>query len=405
MSETTDTYEPALEELNRNVPLSQKLTAIHRALNRQLPMVDRVSVAVYDPKTDLLKTFLHSSGGIDPLPRHQARLSEVRSLREVVESGQARIVNDLPAHYRGPDEHSRKLAAQGYGSSFTQPMYFNGMLFGFVFFNAYSKHAFHSSQFPLLELYGRLVSLTVTGELAVLHTMLAAIKVARDMTAFRDVETGAHLDRMARYARLIAKALAPRFGFSDEYVEHVFLFAPLHDIGKIAIPDRILFKEKGLTAAEFERMKEHTRKGREMIDSILSEFGLNTLPYVDVLRNITEFHHERLDATGYPKQLRGKEIPIEARIIAVADIFDALTSRRPYKHAWSNEEAFALLRSLEGTKIDADCVAALIAQQDKIEALQAQFKDDETQPMPPAGLVETDEGEADQRAGRGKRAT
>jgi HD-GYP domain-containing protein (c-di-GMP phosphodiesterase class II) len=276
-------------------------------------------------------------------------------------------------------------------------MYFNGALFGFVFFNSYRRQAFSADQFPLLELYGQLVSLTVTNQLAVIHTMLAAVKIARDMTAFRDVETGAHLDRMARYARLIAGELAPRYGFSDEYVEHVFLFAPLHDIGKIATPDRILLKGNALTAQEFQLMKEHARKGREMVDAILAEFGLNTLPYVDVLRNITEFHHERLDASGYPRGLSGDRIPIEARIIAVADIFDALTSRRTYKHAWSNQEAFTLLRTLAGTKLDADCVEALIRQADKIEAIQAQFRGDEARPLPPAARDslpgEAEEGE------------
>lgn len=402
MNHVTDSYEYALDDLNRSVPLSQKLTAIHRALCRQLPAVDRVSVVVYDPKTDLLKTFIHSSDGADPLSHYQARLSQVRSLREVLESGRARVVNDLPIHYRGPGEHSRRLTTQGYGSSFTQPMYFNSALFGFVFFNSYRRQAFSADQFPLLELYGQLVSLTVTNQLAVIHTMLAAVKIARDMTAFRDVETGAHLDRMARYARLIAGELAPRYGFSDEYVEHVFLFAPLHDIGKIATPDRILLKGNALTAQEFQVMKEHARKGREMVDAILAEFGLDTLPYVDVLRNITEFHHERLDASGYPRGLSGDRIPIEARIIAVADIFDALTSRRTYKHAWSNQEAFTLLRTLAGTKLDADCVEALIRQTHKIEAIQAQFRSDEARPLPPAAR-DSLPGEAEESEKHGMR--
>ena len=377
-----DIEENALGVLNKNTSLSEKLISIHEALNKQMAVVDRVSVAVYDSKTDLLKTFIHSSGDADPLSNYQARLSDVKSLQEVISSGKARVVNDLEAYYRGPSEHSRKITTQGYGSSYTLPMYLNGVFFGFVFFNSYKKNAFHAEQLNQLELYGHLISLTVINELTIIHTMLAAVRTARDMTAHRDVETGAHLDRMARYARFIAKELAPKYGFTDEYIEHLFLFAPLHDIGKISIPDSVLHKPGPLTPEECEVMKQHASKGREIVDAMLAEFGLNSLPYVEVLRNLTEFHHEKMDASGYPLGLQGEDIPIEARIIAVADMFDALTSRRPYKHAWTNEEAFSLLRTLAGTKLDVDCINALIDQAPKVEQIQARFHSDDELPLP-----------------------
>jgi HD-GYP domain-containing protein (c-di-GMP phosphodiesterase class II) len=380
-----DVHEHALGELNKNIPLSQKLSFIHDVLRKQVPSVDRVSVAVYDPKTDLLKTFIHSSDDTDPLSNYQALLGEVESLKEIAHSGKARVVNDLAALYRGNNEHTRKITQQGYGSSFTLPMYLNGVFFGFVFFNSYERNAFSGGALSSLELYGHLISLTVINELTIIHTMLAAVRTARDMTAHRDVETGAHLDRMSRYARFIAKELAPKYGFTDEYIEHLFLFAPLHDIGKISIPDSILHKQGPLTPEESEIMKRHTQKGREIIDSMLSEFGLNSLPYVEVLRNITEYHHEKIDASGYPHGLRDGAIPIEARIIAVADMFDALTSRRPYKHAWTNNEAFSLLRALGGTKLDTDCINALINQAAKVEKIQAQFTGDDHLPLP-AGI-------------------
>ena len=375
-----DSHKYTLSELNKNIPVSQKLEFIHQLLMEHAPQIDRISVAVYDPKTDFLKTFIHSSGDADPLSNYQARLGEIASLQEIARSGDPRIVNDLEALYRSSSDHSRKLNAEGYGSSYTLPMYLNNMFFGFVFFNSYAKDAFHAALLPSLDLYGHLISLTVINELSIIHTMLAAVRTARDMTSLRDVETGAHLDRMAHYARFIAKTLAPKYGFSDEYIEHLFLFAPLHDIGKIGIPDRILHKQGPLSDEERETMRQHARTGRDVIDAMLAEFGLNSLPYVDVLRNITEFHHEKMDASGYPLGLEGKDIPIEARIIAVADIFDALTSRRPYKHAWSNEEAFGLLSTLAGTKLDADCIRALTEQVDQVERIQEQFHSDEAVP-------------------------
>ena len=195
------------------------------------------------------------------------------------------------------------------------------------------------------------------------------------MTHHRDLETGAHLDRMAHYVRLIALELAERYGFDDEYIEHLFLFAPLHDIGKIGIPDNILLKQGKLTPEEYQVMKTHARKGREIIDAMLDNFGLEGLHNIDMLRNLAHYHHEAVDGSGYPEGLSGEQIPIEARIVAVADVFDALTSRRPYKEAWSNDKAFAGLRRLAGSGLDAECVEALASRRAEVEEVQARFRE------------------------------
>ena len=182
---------------------------------------------------------------------------------------------------------------------------------------------------------------------------------------------------MARYARLIAQHLAATgvAALDDETIERIFEFAPLHDIGKLAIPDRILLKPGLLSTEEREEMKTHTLRGQEMIVDIAQNFGLGHLDRLDLLKNIAESHHEAMDGSGYPHGLRGDEIPLEARIIAVADVFDALTSARPYKPSWSNEEAFAWLRSLSRSKFDEDCVAALIFNAQKVKEIQAKFRD------------------------------
>lgn len=197
------------------------------------------------------------------------------------------------------------------------------------------------------------------------------------MVHYRDPETGGHIDRMARYARLIAQHLAATgvAPFDDETIEKIFEFAPLHDIGKLAIPDRILLKPGRLNDEERVLMQQHTLRGQEMIEDIANNFGLNQLDRLDLLRNIAESHHEAMDGSGYPHGLRGEEIPIEARIIAVADVFDALTSERPYKSSWSNEEAFAWLRRLSRSQFDEDCVNALLYHADKVKEIQAQFRD------------------------------
>jgi len=145
----------------------------------------------------------------------------------------------------------------------------------------------------------------------------------------------------------------------------------MHDIGKVAIPDAILLKPGQLTEEETAFMRSHTTVGREIIDTMVSEFTIDSFPHIRMLANIVELHHEAVDGSGYPHGLRGADIPIEARICAVADVFDALTSRRPYKLAWDNAAAFSMLRDMSWTKLDRDCVEALIGNGEKIDEIQA----------------------------------
>jgi HD-GYP domain-containing protein (c-di-GMP phosphodiesterase class II) len=368
-------HQDALETLNRHAPLSEKLKTLHDVIARRFEFIDRVAVAIYDPKTDELKTFIHSSGQADPLAQYQAKLSEARSLQEIRESGTPRVVNDLTVFAKGAQEHTNRIAAQGYGASYTVPMYFNGDFFGFIFFNSYRKNVFDEEVLHLLDMFAHLISLVVVGELTALRTLASTVHAARDFADLRDTETGAHLERMSRYARIVAKELAPKYGFDDEYVEHIFLFSPLHDIGKIGIPDSVLLKAGLLDAGEREVMKTHPQKGRQLIDDMLSNFGLKSFQYLNILRNIAEHHHETLDGKGYPHHLRGDDIPIESRIVAVADIFDALTSQRPYKKAWNMDDAFQELRKLAGSKLDPDCVEALIKNRAQLEEIRDRFQE------------------------------
>ena len=180
---------------------------------------------------------------------------------------------------------------------------------------------------------------------------------------------------MSNFARLIAQEVARKYKLNDELVEHIFLFSPLHDIGKIGISDSILLKAGKLTEGEFETMKTHAAKGGEIIDMMLKNLGFDEFPHAEILRNIALYHHEAINGSGY-NGLTDQEIPVEAKIVAVADVFDALTSARPYKKAWSNDRAFLFLQSMAGTKFDSDCVAALINRRAEVDAIQKRFRED-----------------------------
>lgn len=369
-------HEDVLHELNTNIPLQKKLQYIHDLLRKKFNFIARIAATIYDPKTDILKTFAYSSDDENTLIHYQAKLAESRPLRDILEKGRPRVINNLEVYSKGEKEHTKRIQAIGYRSSYTMPMYLNGNFFGFVFFNSHRTDPFNQEVLHYLDVYGHLISLLIINEVGSIHTLLAALKTAREVTHHRDVETGAHLDRMSRYARLVAKELADKYHFNDEYIENVFLFAPLHDIGKIGIPDRILLKPGKLNEEEYTVMQGHVEKGRQIIDEMLTNFGLDGFHHIDILRNIAQYHHEAMDGTGYPRGLEGEDIPIEARIIAVADVFDALTSRRPYKEPWSNDEGFEALRLLAGKKLDHECVEALIKNSSKIEEIQSQFSED-----------------------------
>ncbi len=356
--------------------LSDNLTLMHQLLKQKHPFIERIALALYDHHTDQLRTFLYSSDIETPLAQYQAKLSDSPSLAKIYETRTPRVLNDMSVLDHGSNQHTQVLKAAGYQASYTLPMLSGDALQGFIFFNSYKKNVFTPEVLSELDRMGSLAMLLVNSFKSTFNTLLATLRSARSMTHSRDPETGQHIERMSRYSRVIAKALAKSHQLDDEFIEYLYLFAPLHDIGKLAIPDDILLKPDVLNDDEFEVMKTHTSKGFDMINDILSNYGLGHLKNIQMLGNIILYHHEQVDGKGYPKGLRQFQIPLESRIVSVADMFDALTSQRPYKQAWSNEEAYAELARLIGTKLDSDCVMALLRNKAEIEAIQKQFVDE-----------------------------
>jgi len=201
---------------------------------------------------------------------------------------------------------------------------------------------------------------------AQLHeTRLKIIQRLGRAAEYKDNETGLHVIRMSHYSRILGLAA----GMSERDAEVLMNAAPMHDIGKIGIPDHILQKSSQLDADEWEVMKRHTTIGAEII-------GMDDSELLKMARTIALTHHERWDGTGYPHGMAGDEIPRVGRIVAIADVFDALTSRRPYKDAWSIEDATAAMRADSGTHFDPHLLDLFLAELDRLLEIRAAFTDE-----------------------------
>ena len=181
---------------------------------------------------------------------------------------------------------------------------------------------------------------------------------------FRDPETGGHIQRMAHYSWLIAK----RMDLSPQDQQLILESAPMHDVGKVGIPDHILLKPGKLLPEEFEIMKGHAEKGYQILA------GSNS-PLLQKGAEIARSHHEKFDGSGYPQGLKGTDIPLSGRIVAVADVFDALTSERPYKAAWSVEDSVAYLTDQKGRHFDPQCVDSFLNHFEEVLDIKSKFLD------------------------------
>ncbi|MEW6261530.1 MAG: two-component system response regulator [Thermodesulfobacteriota bacterium] len=182
---------------------------------------------------------------------------------------------------------------------------------------------------------------------------------------YKDEDTGAHIMRMSKFSALIAETL----GLGKTTVERILYAAPMHDVGKIGIPDHILLKPGPLTAEEWEIMRQHTTIGGRILDG--SEEG-----YIRLAEVIALTHHEKWDGKGYPRGLKGRNIPLVGQVVAIADVFDALTSKRPYKDAFPVEKSIEIIRSGRGAHFNPEVVDAFLSVLDEVLAIKERYKDE-----------------------------
>ncbi len=210
-------------------------------------------------------------------------------------------------------------------------------------------------------------------------TQEVTIEVMGALLEYRDPETGGHIRRTQNYVRALANQLRkhPKYApfLDDTAVEMLYLSAPLHDIGKVGIADSILLKPGRLTDREFEEMKKHTLLGRDAIKTAERRLGYNS--FLRYAREIAETHQEKWDGSGYPYGLKAEEIPISGRLMAIADVYDALISKRVYKPPFSHRKAVDIIREKKGIHFDPDMIDAFLEVQDEFRNIAMEFADSE----------------------------
>ena len=287
-------------------------------------------------------------------------------------------VHTFDAAQDGRFGHTRSIVDQSIKSAICAPMVHQDEAFGVIYLDTVGpSRAFEEADLVLLNGIAAAAAGAVKNA-----TLVARLKDTAADTIYRlalaaeqrDGETGYHIQRMADYAATIARAL----GRSSEYAETIRLAAPMHDVGKIGIPDSILKKPGRLTPQEFEVMKQHTVKGAEILADPQSDL-------LHMAQSIALSHHERYDGGGYPRELRQTAIPLEGRIVAVADVFDAVMSRRVYKPAFALEKSLDILERGRGRHFDPDVVHAFMSVQDEILKVRDRYAELEEHRAHPLG--------------------
>lgn len=345
--------------------LNEHLFAIHQEINRDIPGIDRIAFALYDQPSGHLKTYAASSPNGELLCHYEYPLDKMPSLKECAENHLTRHINNIPGLLHTPNQHNQWLEHQGFVSSLASPTYSEKQFIGFIFLDSYQNDAFCPEVEARLQPYLDSIRQAAAHEYEIIHTILDAVEFAMQRVPKLHDQLRDHQQRIYYFTQVIAKGVAEKYGLTDEEVDNIIQFSRFHDIGKLSLPPKLLLKPTALAAMERVQLTDHIAKGVDIVDHIIATSGKAGHSCLTILKEIISHHQEMLDGSGYPLGLCDEEIPVSSRIITVANIFDALTTHRPYKQARS--VPFALLeleKMVADKKIDAHCVNALREEQE-----------------------------------------
>ncbi len=356
--------------LNKNVSVEDTLEHIFKTFKEFLPF-DRICIALLDGSENVYSQAIRSD--YPPILEKGFAVSLYdTSLKNVIATKLPRVINNY-AEYLGVNpasEPTRLILEEAIMASIACPLVTNDLCFGVLIFSSKTPGIYNDTHVELVKLIANHMAIAIEKNLLIDDLILASITGFARLVEAKDNDTGSHLERMQNYSKIIALGLQKtekyRDVIDDAFIDDVFRFSPLHDIGKVGIADGILLKPAKLTPEEFEVMKKHTIIGCDVLRKASNNLLRNGRHFFDVGIEIALGHHEKYNGKGYPYGLSGDEIPLSARIVMVADVFDALTSKRVYKSAFAIDDAFNIIVDESGKSFDPDVVQTLLDSKDLV---------------------------------------
>jgi len=349
-----------LEYINKEMSFDETLKYIYKSFLSFIPY-SHIGVALLkdDGKT-LEASYGISDSSLGDLPKKllgiKAELSKT-SLENIILNGEPRIINDLAEYTKdSAAEYNKILLEAGIKASITLPLKINNAPLGIIFFSSIMQNTYNEEHVIFLSSLATSIAISFNKSIFIDELLYSSILALAKMAEARDEDTGDHLERMKIYSKLISELLAEDHIYEDtisiKFIKDVERYSPMHDIGKVGIRDGILLKPGKLTDEEFAEMKNHTIYGAEVLRAAENNIKKQNTSLFKVGIEIAESHHEKWDGSGYPYGKIEEDIPLAARIVAVADVFDALTSKRPYKKAFPFEESFNIVIEGRGKHFD-----------------------------------------------------
>jgi HD-GYP domain-containing protein (c-di-GMP phosphodiesterase class II) len=372
-----------IENINENKSFSDILTYIYESFSTFIPYT-YIGIALITPdKKQLKASYGISSKKLPGLPEnllgHTALIAET-SLGKVIETGVPRVINDFEEYTskRPFRTYNEIILNAGIKASITLPLKFNNKPIGIIFFSSDKKNIYKDEHTNFLKTITNSIAISFQNNIFINELLYSSILALAKLAESRDEDTGDHLQRMKMYSRSIAQFLYEESIYKEqittEFIDNIEKFSPLHDIGKVGIADAILLKPAKLTPEEFEIMKQHAVYGGKVLRAADENMIKNGVSLFKLGIEIAECHHEKWNGTGYPNGKKGEEIPLSARIVAVADVFDALTSRRPYKEPFSIEIAYDIITKDSGKHFDPEIVSVFEKNKKRIVNLYHSFQ-------------------------------
>lgn len=352
------------ELLNKRVSIEDIMEELSKSFKDFVPF-DRIGIILIDNAKNAYLQAVHSDYTPMLKKGFSTNISNA-SLENIVACKCARIINDYRTHLdENPDSEPTKLLLQeGILTSLACPLITNDICFGIIMFSSKNADIYKEAHKEYARMISNNMATVIEKNLLVDDLLIASITGFARLVEAKDSDTGLHIERMQNYSKLIAMELQKNGKYSnridDSFIEDIFRFSPLHDIGKVGIADGILLKPAKLTPEEFEVMKKHTLIGGQVLKSATNNLLRNGKDFFKNGIDIALYHHEKFNGTGYPFGLFEEQIPLSARIVAVADVFDALTSRRVYKNAIAVDEAVKIIVEEEGKSFDPEVVQAFL---------------------------------------------